>query len=67
MTADIVVASHASTLDFKMLKNTFHPRVIVLDATNPMWKIGHLRRNIEALHLQCFSVTEQGAYMLPLS
>lgn len=67
MTADIVVASHASTLDFTMLKNAFHPRVIVLDATNPMWKIGRLRRNIEALHLQCFSVTEQGAYILPLS
>jgi competence protein ComEC len=67
LSTDIIVVSNASTLDFMMLKNCFHPRVVVLDGTNPMWKIDNLRRKIEALNLQCFSVAEQGAYMLKLS
>ena len=40
------------------------PALIVFDASNSLWKIGQWKKECEQLHLPCYSVAEQGAYIL---
>ena len=64
---NLIILSHADKMDMEALKRVFHPQTVILDGTNPLWKIADIRSRIEALHLQCFSVAEQGAFVLRFS
>ncbi len=39
------------------------PKQIVLDATNSLWKIAQWKKQCAVLHLPCFSIKDQGAFV----
>ena len=43
------------------------PAMVVMDASNKSWRIARWKKECEDLHLPCFSVADQGAFVVRLS
>lgn len=61
---DLLVISRNATVKIKPLLETFNPALVVLDASNSLWKIAQWKRECITLALPCFSIPERGAYVL---
>jgi competence protein ComEC len=61
---DLLVISKNPTLRIADLTVALEPSLIVFDASNSLWKIAKWKRECEGLALPCFSVPEQGAFIL---
>lgn len=61
---DYILLSHHPRLSISQLKNMFTCKMIIFDASNPLWQIQRWKSDCSALTLRCFSVPEQGAYLI---
>ncbi|MEI8052945.1 MAG: ComEC/Rec2 family competence protein [Bacteroidota bacterium] len=61
---DIAILSNNPKININTIAQKFHPHCIIFDASNSLWKIEKLKKECEALNLPCFSIVEQGAFVL---
>ncbi len=61
---EILLLSHNAGITIKEALQAVKPAVVVLDASNNLWKIESWERECEELHLRCHSVARQGAFVL---
>ncbi len=61
---DIAILSNNPKININTLTQKFHPHCIIFDSSNSLWKIEKLKKECEALNLPCFSIVEQGAFVL---
>ena len=64
---DYILVSDNADIEIQALKEKYNPRMIIFDGTNSLWKIALWKSDCEELHLPCFSVAEQGAFILPFN
>lgn len=62
--ADYILLSHRPKLSITQLKDMFVFKMIIFDASNPLWQIQQWKNDCSALTLRCFSVPDQGAYLI---
>ena len=63
---DIIIISKSPKLYIPQLANVFNCKQIIFDASNSLWKIEKWKKDCEGLHLQNYSVPQQGAFILEL-
>ena len=63
---DIIIISKNPKLYIPQLAAAFNCEQYVFDASNSLWKIGKWQKDCEALHLQWYSIPEQGAFVSDL-
>lgn len=63
---DLLVISGNAALKIKSVFENFNPALIVFDASNSLWKIAQWKRDCIALALPCFSIPEQGAFVMKI-
>ena len=63
---DCIIISKNPKLDLALLANVFSCGVFIFDGSNSLWKIAEWKKVCEQLHLRCYSVPEQGAFVLDL-
>jgi competence protein ComEC len=63
---DLIVISKNAKMQIIELYNIFNCKQIVFDASNSLWKITQWKKQCEELHLQCYSVSDEGAYIVDL-
>lgn len=63
---DYIIVSKNPKLYISELAETFNCQQIIFDGSNSLWKIDKWKKDCEALHLRCFSVPEQGAFVMNL-
>ena len=61
---DYLLLSHRPKLSIMQLKDMFVFKMIIFDASNPLWQIQQWKNDCSALTLRCFSVPDQGAYLI---
>lgn len=61
---DLLLIAHNPKIKLADITTAVSPAVVVLDASNSLWKIGQLKKECSALHLRCYAVSEQGAFVL---
>jgi competence protein ComEC len=61
---DIVIISKNPTLEISGITAAIRPSIILFDSSNSLWKIGKWKKECLALALPCFSIPEQGAFVL---
>jgi len=61
---DYIIISKNPTLYIPQLAKVFDCSQFIFDASNPLWKIAKWKKDCEELHLRCFSVPENGAFVL---
>jgi competence protein ComEC len=61
---DYILLSHRPKLSITQLKDMFVFKMIIFDASNPLWQIQQWKNDCSALTLRCFSVPDQGAYLI---
>ncbi|KAA2245192.1 ComEC family competence protein [Chitinophaga agrisoli] len=61
---DYILLSHRPKLAISQLKDMFTCKMIIFDASNPFWQIQRWKNDCSALTLRCFSVPDQGAYLI---
>jgi len=64
---DVLVLSKNARVKLADLARVIRPKMIVMDASNSLWKIAVWKKDCDELALPCFSVPEQGAFMLDLN
>lgn len=60
---DILLISKNPPVDIFMLARAVDPAIVVLDASNSLWKIAKWKKQCEALLLPCFSIPDEGAFV----
>lgn len=63
---DIIIISKSPKLYIPQLVSVFNFNKIIFDASNSLWKIEKWKKDCERLHLQNYSVPQQGAFILDL-
>jgi len=63
---DIIIISKNVKLYIPQLAAVFNCKQYIADASNSLWKIDKWKKDCEELHLQLYSVPEQGAFILDL-
>ncbi len=63
---DLLVISGNAALKIKSVFEYFNPALVVFDASNSLWKIAQWKRDCIALALPCFSIPEQGAFVMKI-
>jgi competence protein ComEC len=63
---DVLVVSKSPRLNFHEILCAIQPKIIVFDASNNLWKITKWKKECEALNLRCFSIKDQGAFVMNL-
>ena len=61
---DALIISKNPSLKIASLMDAIRPSMIVFDASNSLWKIAQWKKECLMLALPCFSIPEQGAYVL---
>lgn len=61
---DYILLSHHPRLSIMQLRDMFDFKMIIFDASNPFWQIQQWKSECSALTLRCFSVPDQGAYLI---
>ncbi len=63
---DYIIVSKNPKLYIPQLAQTFNCGLYIFDGSNSLWKIAKWKKDCEQLHLRCFSVPEQGAFVMDL-
>lgn len=63
---DVLVISKSPRLNFHEILCAIQPKIIVFDASNSLWKITKWKKECETLNLRCFSIKDQGAFVMNL-
>lgn len=63
---DILVVTKNPRLNFHEVLCAIQPKIIVIDASNNLWKITKWKKECDALNLRCFSIKDQGAFVMNL-
>ncbi|MEO6491160.1 MAG: ComEC/Rec2 family competence protein [Ferruginibacter sp.] len=63
---DILIISRNAAIKISGLTKTLKPAIIVFDSSNSLWKIANWKKECIALDLQCFSVPQQGAFVISI-
>ena len=63
---DILILSKNPSLKIADLVTAVKPSIIVFDASNSLWKIAVWKKECLALALSCFSIPEQGAFIVDI-
>ena len=58
---DMLVISNFKNKELKEMLRLIHTQLIIFDAANSLWKIAKWKKECSALHLQCFSIPDDGA------
>jgi competence protein ComEC len=61
---DVLIISKNAALTMEEITRSIKPSVIVFDSSNSLWKIAKWKKECIALALPCFSIPEQGAFIL---
>lgn len=61
---DYILLSHNPNLTIKELVEFYTFKMVIFDASNPSWKIEQWKSDCYALTLRCFSVPDQGAFVI---
>ena len=63
---DYIIISKNPTLYIPQLAKVFNCDQFIFDGSNSLWKIAKWKKDCEQLHLRCYSVPEQGAFIVDL-
>lgn len=63
---DYIIISKNPKLYIADLAKVFIFKCIIFDGSNSLWKIDKWKKDCEQLHLRCYSVPEQGAFVADL-
>ena len=63
---DLIIVSGNPGLTISQLASVFNAGLFVFDASNSLWKIGKWKAECSMLHLPCYSVPENGAFIKDL-
>jgi competence protein ComEC len=63
---DYIIISKNPKLYISDLAKVFNSKYIIFDGSNSLWKIAKWKKDCEQLHLRCYSVPEQGAFIADL-
>jgi len=63
---DIIIISGNPKLSIPQLASVFNCGQFVFDSSNNLWKIAKWKKDCEQLHLPCYSVPDQGAFVFDL-
>lgn len=66
MPVDILLLSKSPAIRITGIVAAVRPSMVVFDASNSLWKIAKWKKECEELILPCFSIPEQGAFVLPI-
>ena len=66
MDVDYIIISKNPKIFISKLAAVFNCNIYIFDASNPLWKIDKWKKGCEELHLQFYSVPEQGAFITDL-
>jgi competence protein ComEC len=61
---DILLISHNPKIRLSNITSAVNPAIVVIDGSNNLWKIVQLKKECSGLHLRCYTVSEQGAFVL---
>ncbi len=61
---DILIISKNPNVKISSITAAIKPSIIVFDSSNSLWKIANWKKECLALALPCFSIPEQGAFVL---
>lgn len=63
---DCIIISKNPKLYISQLAKVFDCNQYIFDGSNSLWKIANWKKDCEQLHLRCYSVPEQGAFIMDL-
>lgn len=63
---DYLVLSKNTKINLPEIARKYRPSLVIMDASNSLWKIAQWKKQCEELHLQSFSVSTQGAFVVNL-
>ena len=63
---DYIIISKNPKLYISQLAKVFNCDQFIFDGSNSLWKIAKWKKDCEQLHLPCYSVPEQGAFIVDL-
>jgi hypothetical protein len=63
---DMLVISNFKNKELIEMLSLIHTQLIIFDAANSLWKIAKWKKECSALHLQFFSIPEDGAIIYDL-
>lgn len=66
LNVDILILSKNPQISVSRLQQQFQFTQIVFDSSNPLWKIQRWKKECDSLHLRCYSVPQQGAFVMNL-
>ena len=61
---DILIISKNITIKISGIAAAIRPSIIIFDSSNSLWKIANWKKECLALDLPCFSIPDQGAFVL---
>lgn len=64
LTVDFLVLANKAKPSLEEWVETVHPRSVLIDASNSLWKIEEWKTAARKLHLPCFSIPDQGACII---
>ena len=64
---DILIISKAPDLSISNVHRNFNCRQIVIDASNPFWKISQWKAECSILNIPCHVVSDNGAFVMTLN
>ena len=67
MNVDILLISKNPKIKIADIVTAIKPGIIVFDASNSLWRIENWKKECEQLLLRCYSVAEQGAFILEIN
>ena len=63
LSPDVLLITGNPNITLEDVNRVFHPKIIVVDASNKYYRIKRWQQEASRLHLRLHSVTEQGAYV----
>ena len=66
ISVDVLLISKNARLHISDIICAIKPKCIVFDASNSLWKTSKWKKECEALNLRCFSIKDQGAFVMNL-
>jgi len=64
---DVIIISKSPKLSIADLNDCFNCKQIVVDASNPLWKISKWKVECDALEIPCHVVSENGAFVMNMN
>ena len=63
---DYLILSKNTKINLPEIARKYRPSQVIIDASNSLWKIAQWKKQCEELHLQSFSVSTEGAFVVNL-